>query len=121
MPVALLIKFTDFKLLEAFSDWMKALFEHITGPEQFYDDCDGTQKYDIEYFVVNLKETLTSNNNEFMLKLQEASSKDISYLEVEVLQTIIKHKWSTYTQNYYLYQCIYMVVFIVFFVGDLMK
>jgi hypothetical protein len=52
--------------------------------------------------VVNLKETIRKKQRSFMIELQEACSKDITLLEIEVLQVIIKHKWKTYTRSYYL-------------------
>ena len=59
------------------------------------------QKYRIEYSIVNMSELigLTSNENpRSVIKLiSDLSASDISYLEIEVLQVIIRYKWRAYT------------------------
>jgi len=66
-----------------------------------HDRNKEVQKYRIEYSIVNMSELigLTSNENpRSVIKLiSDLSASDISYLEIEVLQVIIRYKWRAYT------------------------
>lgn len=55
-----------------------------------------------------------------MLLIQAASEKDIHYLDISLLQTVIDFKWESYTKAFFLIQFIKTIVFIASFILDLL-
>lgn len=73
--------------------------KHLYGNES---EKEHSQKFEIEYLVVNLKGILTQEKKgEFMELIQEASVKDITYLDILVLQIITDFKWIAYTRAFF--------------------
>ena len=69
----------------------------------------------MEYYIVNLKNQINIDENEEEKKMEktrntekiiqlfdELSDKDITYLDIELLQVIIRFKWDKYTYKYFL-------------------
>ena len=89
VPILLVNNLSEGNMLEKYTDTVEKIVTFLCGDindEEYVEESkDGQNQYDIEYFVVNLKESLRNNHTEFMICLQEACRKDISYLEIEVL------------------------------------
>jgi len=51
--------------------------------------------------------------------IKELSETDISYLEIEVLQAIIKFKWEKYTRMFFFWQFLFLIVFFAIFITDM--
>lgn len=54
-----------------------------------------------------------------MQLIQEASGKDVTYLDIPILQLIIDFKWETYTKAYFMIEFIKAIIFVVTFLIDL--
>lgn len=52
----------------------------------------------IEYFAVSIKKTLTQDKLEFTKKMKEISERDITYMDILSIKTIIQFKWDAYTK-----------------------
>lgn len=57
-------------------------------------------------------------NNQFMRILMKICEIDMSYLEIPLIQSIIKFKWQTYTKRYFLIQSLVLITFIICFILD---
>lgn len=76
--------------------------------------------HEIEYFAVNLPHTLSIiDRRHFMYLLSLVSQRDLAYLEIPILQTIITFKWLTYTRGYFMRQFIKALIFAVSFILDI--
>ena len=53
-----------------------------------------------------------------MRTLMKICEVDMSYLEIPLIQTIIKFKWETYTKRYFLFQSLVLITFIICFILD---
>ncbi|CDW79775.1 wd-40 repeat protein [Stylonychia lemnae] len=67
----------------------------------------------IEYYLINLPETLTTNPKQLMKTLSQ--SDNIEYFENLTIQTIIKFKWNQYTKNFFQNQFLIFLIFLVSF------
>jgi Ion transport protein len=85
------------------------------------EDAGELQDYEIEYFVVNLQRSLNgaSDRRQFMYLLSLVSLRDLSYLEIPLLQTIITFKWETYTRAYFMWQFYKCLLFILSLILDI--
>ena len=66
------------------------------------------------------KEKKEVGNIKFMKTLQIMCERDISYLEIPLIQTIIKFKWFAYTRSFFVMQFLLLIVFILSFILDLL-
>jgi len=66
------------------------------------------------------KEHKEVGNNKFMKTLKIICERDISYLEIPLIQTIIKYKWFAYTRDFFIKKFIVLMVFIFTFILDLL-
>ena len=71
----------------------------------------------IEYFLVNIPETLTKNPKRFISALCE-TNKDEVFDEL-VVQTILKFKWSAYTRRFFTTQAFIYLIFLITLSADL--
>ncbi|CDW87575.1 UNKNOWN [Stylonychia lemnae] len=71
----------------------------------------------IEYFMINLPDSLASNQLELIKTLSNSDSSD--YFESEVLQTIIKFKWQRYTKSFYQFQFMVYLLFMISFIIEI--
>lgn len=54
-----------------------------------------------------------------MLLIKEASDKDITFLEIPVIQMVINFKWKQYTEGFFMWQFSKLIVFIISFIADI--
>lgn len=47
-----------------------------------------------------MKEALSWDKKGFILELQRIAALDVTYLDIPVLQAIVKFKWDAYTRSY---------------------
>ncbi|CDW90703.1 wd-40 repeat protein [Stylonychia lemnae] len=90
-------------------------YDEIFGQVLVNSTSDGLAS--IEYFLINLPDTLTKNPKNLMIALSE--SENIEYFENLTIQTIIKFKWNQYTKNYFQNQFFIFLVFVVSFVLEI--
>lgn len=82
------------------------------------DDIE--KKYQVQYFVVNLRKLLTiEQSTKFLQTIQDLSDEDITILDIEVIQTIIQYKWQRYTRIFFFNQLLTLLAFCVCFIADL--
>ena len=76
--------------------------------------------HEIEYFAVNLPHSLQNiDRRHFMYLLSLVSHRDLAYLEIPLLQTIITFKWLTYTKSYFMKQFLISLAFSIAFILDI--
>lgn len=81
---------------------------------------EGVQQFfEIEYMVVNMVYLLSTEKRGFMNLIKDASEKDISYLELPIIQHVINFKWDTYTRDFFIFQFYKSLVFFGAFVADI--
>ncbi len=71
-------------------------------------------KTSIEYFFINLPQSLTKCPTLFTKTLLATENYD--YFETTAVQTIIKYKWEKYTRNFFVSQ---FQIFLIFFFANL--
>ena len=79
------------------------------------NDDDNLQS--IEYFLVNLPDTLQKDPKKLMQTLSE--SDNIEYFENLTIQTIIKYKWNKYTKNFFQFQFNIFLIFVLSFICEI--
>lgn len=76
-----------------------------------------SQMASIEYFLINLPETLTRNPKRFIKALCE-TNRDEMFDELAV-QTILKFKWEAFTRKFFSMQAFIFFIFLCVFAVDL--
>lgn len=71
----------------------------------------------IEYFSLGLKASLGSKQD-FMKVLSQSKRDDL--FESNSIQAVIDFKWEAYTKNYFLWQFLYFLLFVVFFAVNIL-
>lgn len=56
-----------------------------------------------------------------MLLIQEAATKDVTYLDIPTLQNVINFKWYAYTKDFFLIDFIKTLIFLVSFIVDIIN
>lgn len=51
--------------------------------------------------------------------IDELSDIDLSFLEIEVLQVIVDYKWITFTKQFFIWQFLFLILFLASFIADL--
>ncbi|CDW71536.1 serine threonine protein kinase [Stylonychia lemnae] len=85
-------------------------------PNQHPDDEDDPM-VSIEYLLINLPTSLTKNPRELMQVLSESDCPE--YFENQIIQSIIKLKWDSYTKSFYQHRFYIFLIFMAFFVLDI--
>lgn len=80
---------------------------------------DNDELYEIEYHVVNMPGLIQQSPTRFMALIQEYSDRDITFLEIPVIQMVINFKWTRYTEGYFLAQFYKTILFLLSFVLDI--
>eukprot|EP00347_Sterkiella_histriomuscorum_P010233 403377082 len=78
---------------------------------------DGEPLNSIEYFLINIPETMTADPKRFMKTLADCERMEI--FENITIQTVINYKWQTYTKSFFQMQFVFYVLFILGYVVDL--
>ncbi len=74
-------------------------------------------KTSIEYFFINLPESMTQNPTELINALVQSGNHD--YFESLPIQTIIQFKWEKYTRDFFLKQFYFFLIFFFVNFGDI--
>lgn len=81
------------------------------------------QTYEIEYCLVNMPKLIQgekgAQRRRFMKLIQEEAEKDISILEIPVIQMVVNFKWQAYTKGFYIKQFIKTLFFLACFVVEI--
>lgn len=77
------------------------------------------QEYEIEYYVVNMKNTLNEDKGKFMEMISKVAQRDLAIMDIPVIQAIINFKWNTYTKKHFVKQFFKTLVFIASLILDL--
>ncbi|CDW79546.1 wd-40 repeat protein [Stylonychia lemnae] len=70
----------------------------------------------IEYFLINLPETIKGQSTDFMKTLNETTK--LEYFEHETIQHIINFKWDTYTKSFYKFKFYIYILFLASFIFE---
>ncbi len=65
-----------------------------------FKEDENETKETIEYYFINLPESMTKNPSKFIKTLVETGNYD--YFESLPIQTIIQFKWEKYTKDFFL-------------------
>eukprot|EP00347_Sterkiella_histriomuscorum_P011986 403370332 len=69
----------------------------------------------VEYFLINIPETITKQD--FIFKL--AQQNDLELFESELIKNVLDFKWKRYAQKFFIWQFIYFLVFLAAYLFDL--
>ncbi|CDW78074.1 wd-40 repeat protein [Stylonychia lemnae] len=90
---------------------IESKYDEIFGP-LLLDSHDENQEISaIEYFVINLPQTIASNDPKYLMQTLSQSNID-EYFENVTIQTIIMYKWETYAKRYFSNQFFMFLIFL---------
>lgn len=61
---------------------------------------------------------ISKNPKRFMQLVQENSNKDVTFLEIPVIQMVVNFKWLKYTEEFFMWQFAKTIIFIISFLAD---
>ncbi|CDW81576.1 UNKNOWN [Stylonychia lemnae] len=92
-------------------------YDELFGIDLLKSKVQNESMVSIEYYLINLPETLTINPREIMKELSDTGRPE--YFENKAIQTIINFKWNTYTKNFYQKKFYIYLIFMVTFIFDI--
>lgn len=93
-------------------------YHNIVG-RRLGDGGSSDQYFNIDYFLICMKESHSGKEKTFMQLVDDLSNRDLSYLEVPSIQTVINHKWKKFTKSFYLRQFLLLLLFTLSLIIDL--
>ena len=68
------------------------------------DKTEMKQEFDIEYFAIRVEAINDGSKLELAKELQTISANDITYLDIDGIQSIVEFKWRKYTRGYFMHR-----------------